>query len=65
MPLGQVAPAGGRGTPVRGNNTRTGAAGKPDSAKSANKKSEVTRRKKRKAMRADLEIQAKELLKKY
>lgn len=38
---------------------------KLDSEKSASKKSEVTRRKKRKAIRADLEIQAKDLLKKY
>ena len=38
---------------------------KLDSEKSSSKKSEVTRRKRRKAMRSDLEIQAKELLKKY
>ena len=38
---------------------------KLDSAKSASKKSEVTRRKRRKVARAALEVQAKELLKKY
>ena len=38
---------------------------KPASEKSKSKKSEVTRRRKRKAARAALEVQAKELLKKY
>lgn len=38
---------------------------KPASAKSKSKKNAVTRRKNRKAARAALEVQAKDLLKKY
>lgn len=61
----KIAPAG------KGSNSRlqkgsgVSSPKKKDSEKSASKKSEVTRRKRRKAMRSDLEIQAKDLLKKY
>ena len=62
MSKGQQRPVG-KGSGNR--QLQRGPGFKKSSEKSANKKSEVTRRKRRKAMRSDLEIQTKELLKKY
>ena len=57
---GNIGQAKGSKNKVAGGNRA-----KPAAEKSKSKKSEVTRRKKRKATRAALEVQAKELLKKY
>ena len=58
--MSQFQPAGGGNrTGSRGQNPKSAA------GKSRNKKNEVTRRRKRKVARAALEVQAKELLKKY
>jgi len=57
---GNIGQAQGSGKKVAG-----GKNAKPAAEKSKSKKSEVTRRKRRKAARAALEVQAKDLLKKY
>ncbi len=57
---GNIGQAKGSGNKVAGGNKA-----KPAAEKSKSKKSEVTRRKRRKAARAALEVQAKDLLKKY
>jgi len=57
---GNIGQAQGSGNKVAGGNKA-----KPAAEKSKSKKSEVTRRKRRKAARAALEVQAKDLLKKY
>ena len=63
MPKGSPA-GGGKVSQVQRGPASSGPK-KKDAEKSKSKKSEVTRRKRRKAMRSDLEIQAKDLLKKY